>query len=606
MSLRQATIYLLAAAFAAVSSGAAIGAASYAEGYILVKPAAGLNEERFARILKRAGGRSMGRLHGLEVRKVAVPPQAERKVAAALSRSPLMAFAELDQLVEPIATPDDPGFSKQWHLPVMQAPDAWSYGDGSSVTVAVLDTGVYSAHPDLAGKVVAGWNTVSNNTDTADINNHGTWVAGVIGEYANNGIGGASVAPGSSIMPVRISNRSDGAAYFSDMAEGVAWADAHGARVANISYHGVAGSKTVETAAANMMAHGGVVVVAAGNNNTDEGYANSDYLYVAAATTSGDTRATFSNYGDYVDISAPGVSIYTTARNGGYSSVSGTSFSSPATAATAAVVMSANPGLTPSDVLAVISNTATDLGTAGWDPYYGFGRVNTKAAAVLAANATTSDTVAPQVSVAAPADGGEVSDWVTIDIQASDDFGVVSTALFVDGRKVATETQAVSPDLYRFAWDSTSVSDGSHVIYATASDAAGNVGTSTNINLNVANNAPTDTVPPTITITSPTDGATVSGSVSLSAFATDDQQMAWLRIFADGVLKCSGTSNASCSWNTRKLDAGSHQVSVQAADASGNTASAGVTVQIVAGKGGGGKGGGGTGGNGGGKGHKTR
>jgi hypothetical protein len=410
-------------------------------------------------------------------------------------------------------------------------------------------------------------------------------------------------------MPVRVSNLSDGAAYFSDMAEGVAWADANGARVANLSYHGVAGSKTVETAAANMMAHGGVVVVAAGNNNTDEGYANSDYLYVAAATTSNDTRATFSNYGDYVDISAPGVSIYTTDRSGGYKSVSGTSFSSPATAATAAVVMSANPGLTPSDVLAVISNTAVDLGTAGWDPYYGFGRVNTKAAAMLAAQAQTSDTSAPQVSLAAPADGSQVGGWVTIDVQASDDFGVVSTALFVDGQKVATETQAVSPNLYRFAWDSTSVNDGSHAVYATASDAAGNVGTATSINLNVANNALADTVPPTITITSPTDGATVSGTVSLSAFATDDQQMASLKIFADGVLKCSGTSSASCGWNTRKLTTGSHQVSVEATDASGNTASAGVTVQIIAGKGGGGKGGGGggsTGGNGGGKGHKTR
>lgn len=107
-------------------------------------------------------------------------------------------------------------------------------------------------------------------------------------------------------------------------------------------------------------------------------------------------------------------------------------------------------------------------------------------------------------------------------------------------------------------------------------------------------------MPPVITITSPTDGATVSGSVSLSAFATDDQQMAWLKIFADGALKCSGTSNASCGWNTRKLDTGSHQVSVQAADVNGNTTSAGVTVQI-AGNSGGGKGGSGDG-----KGHKTR
>jgi subtilisin family serine protease len=604
MPLSRTIACILATALsAAILSGTAFAAAGYAEGYILVKPAAGLSEERFARILKRAGGHSLGRLHGLEVHKVAVPPQAERKVAEALARNPQVAFAELDQLVEPVAMPNDPNYYQQWHLPLMQAPDAWSYGDGKGVTVAVLDTGVYSNHPDLVGKVLAGWNTVSNNTDTADINNHGTWVAGVIGEYANNAIGGASVAPGASILPVRISDRSDGAAYFSDMAEGVAWADAHGARVANISYNGVAGadgSQTVANAAANMMAHGGLVVVAAGNDNSDPGYTGSDYLYVAAATTSSDTRASFSNYGAYVDISAPGVSIYTTDRSGGYKSVSGTSFSSPATAATAAVVMSANPSLTPSDVLAVISNTAVDLGDPGWDPYYGFGRVNTNAAAMLAAQAQTSDTTAPLVSVASPTDGSQVSDLVSIDIQASDDFGVVSTTLFVDGQAVATETQAVAPDTYRYAWDSSAAGDGPHTVYATASDAAGNVGTAASITLNVANNA-VDTTPPVITITSPTDGAIVSGTVSLSAFATDDQQMATLKIFADGVLQCSGTSSATCGWNTRKLDVGTHQVSVEASDASGNTASAGVSVEIAA-KSGGSKGGGSGGG---GKGRKT-
>ena len=599
MPLSRTIARILATALgAAILSGTALGAAGYAEGYILVKPAAGLSEERFARILKRAGGHSMGRLQGLQVHKVAVPPQAERKVAEALARNPQVAFAELDQLVEPVATPNDPSYYRQWHLPVMQAPDAWSYGDGNGVTVAVLDTGVYSNHPDLVGKVLAGWNTVSNNTDTADINNHGTWVAGVIGEYANNAIGGASVAPGTSILPVRVSDRSDGAAYFSDMAEGVAWADAHGARVANLSYNGVAGSATVESAAANMMAHGGLVVVAAGNDNTDPGYLNSDYLYVAAATDSSDARASFSNYGAYVDISAPGVSIYTTDRSGGYASVSGTSFSSPATAATAAVVMSANPSLTPSDVLAVISNTAVDLGAQDWDPYYGFGRVNTHAAAMLAAQAQTSDTTAPVVNIASPTDGSQVSDLVSIDVQASDDFGVVSTSLFVDGQAVATETQAVAPDTYRYAWDSSGASDGPHTVYATASDAAGNLGTAASITLNVANN-PVDTMPPVITITSPTDGATVSGTVSLSAFATDDQQMATLKIFADGVLQCSGTSSATCGWNTRKLDVGTHQVTVEASDVSGNTASAGVSVEIAAKSGGGSKGGGG------GKGRKT-
>lgn len=567
----------LAASILSLLAATGVDAApQYAEGRILVKPAAGLSNQQLDRVLQHAGGRAVSKLQGLDVHIVEVSPRAELAVARALSRNPRIAFAEPDYLLEPVAAPNDPKFANQWHLPKMQAPTAWDIADGSGVTVAVLDTGVNGSHPDLQGKILSGWNTVSNSTDTSDIHGHGTWVAGTIAASTNNGVGVASTAPGTRILPIRISDVSTGVAYSSDAAEGIQWAADHGARVVNLSY-GFGGNSTVASAASYMMSKGGVVVVSAGNDNTDPGYSNNPYLYVAAATTSSDVRASYSNFGALVDIAAPGSAILTTDRGGGYSSVSGTSFASPNTAAVAALVMAANPSLTATDVLAVVSSTADDLGAAGWDGYYGHGRINALAAVQLASNADTSDVTPPTVAVAAPADYSSVSGDLSIVIHATDDFGVSSVDLYIDGRKVVRETQATSSG-YLFAWDTTTASDGQHRISARASDAAGNVGVSQDIFVNVANS--NDTTAPNVVITSPSDGATVSGNVSLSGYGSDDQGMSQFSLSVDGQLKCVGTSSASCNWNTRKLAAGSYTVTATAVDLTGNSASSSVSVTL--------------------------
>ncbi|MEZ5586837.1 MAG: S8 family serine peptidase [Sedimenticolaceae bacterium] len=557
-----------------------MAAADFAEQRILVKPAAGLSDEKFDKILEKAsrGAKSKRKLRGSNVHMVEVPAKSEKAIAKWLARHPNIAFAELDELVAPDVLVNDPDYAKQWHLPTMGAADAWQVADGQGVTVAVLDTGVYANHPDLSGQVLSGWNTVSNNTDTADINNHGTWVAGVVAAKVNNFTGGASVAPGARILPIRITNDSAGWAYFSDMAEGITWAADHGARVANLSYGGAAGSATVADAASYMMSKGGVVVVAAGNDNTDYGYTNHASLFVAGATASGDVKASYSSYGNFVDISAPGSSIYTTSRNGGYSTVQGTSFASPNAAAVAALVMAANPSLLPTDVMAVIANSAVDLGNPGWDPAFGYGRVNALAAAEMAASVETSDTVAPQAGIVDPLANATVSDQVAVVVEAADAFGVARVDFLVDGRVVASETQSVGANQYRFAWDSTQFVDGRYKFGARAVDEAGNIGVASDIYVDVANTA--DEIAPTVTITSPADGSSGTRNVNIAAFASDNVGVTQISLYADGKLICSGTSSASCNWNLRKVPNGTYAVSAVAWDAAGNQGNSTVNFTV--------------------------
>jgi hypothetical protein len=251
-------------------------------------------------------------------------------------------------------------------------------------------------------------------------------------------------------------------------------------------------------------------------------------------------------------------------------------------AATAALVMSANSRLTPTDVTSIITHTARDLGAAGYDPYYGFGRVDAGAAVALAASAEPSDFTPPSVAVATPTTGATVSDVVTVDVQASDDFGVTSVDFFADGVLVGTDTQEdpANPYIYRFAWDSTKVSDGTHKLTAKGKDAAGNVGSAREVSVTVANQQ--DTVKPSVTLSNPKSGDsfTSGSSVSVSANATDNVGVTKIRVYGGGKLLCEGTTSAACSWSTSGLAAGTYVVSATAEDAAANmeTTSASITV----------------------------
>nr|QIH44523.1 S8 family serine peptidase [Vibrio ziniensis] len=557
-----------------------MAATTWAEGRILVQPKAGLSEEKLQQILERSGGHSKGVIKGLGIHIVEVPAQAEEAVARALAKNPNIAFAEKDQLHSPEMVANDTYYSSGWHLPKIQAPDSWDITDGSGVVVAVLDSGVDPDHPDLSSQLVSGWNTASNNTDSSDIFGHGTKVAGTIGAASNNGLGVTSVAWNVSLMPVRVTNRTDGAAYTSDITEGIVWAADNGARVANISFDYMNGSSSVISAAQYMKNKGGLVIVAAGNSGTDPGYSEQTALVTVSATDKADAKNSWSNYGDMVDISAPGLSIWTTTNGGGYGAASGTSFSSPVVAGVAALVMAANPNLSPDEVELVLEQSADDLGTPGWDTSYGHGRVNAFAAVTLALDTDTQsvDTQAPEVVIVTPEQNAQIAGLVNVDVSASDDQGVSSVSLYANGVLVATDISAP----YQFSWDSTQADNGEVTLTAYAYDAADNEGISDTQIVVVDNQAEVevvDVVAPSVSILNPANGSTISKVVSIDINANDDSGIAMVKLYIDGELVLStDAATSNYRWNTRKVSNGSHIIMAIAEDVAGNISQTSVQV----------------------------
>lgn len=528
--------------------------------------------------------------HGGKARKIGqsgvyivdLPANAsEKAVAQRLANNPHLKFAELDRRVSPAFAVNDPYAGSEWHLGKIGAPLAWDVAQGAGVTIAILDSGVDTSHPDLSAHIIAGWNSYASNSDISDVTGHGTAVAGAAAATSNNGVGVASVAGQARIMPVRITDGS-GNAYWSSIAAGLTYAADHGARVANLSYGGCAASSTVQTAAQYLKNKGGLLVTAAGNNGINENITPTTAMISVSATDNNDAITSWSSYGSFVTVAAPGLGIWTTAMGGIYQAWWGTSLATPVTAGVLALMMSANPQLSNTQVESLLYSTAIDLGPAGRDVYYGYGRVNAAGAvqAAKAAVATSSgDTQPPVVSISAPLASATVSGLVPVNVSATDNVGVSKVELRVNGALVATDT--ATP--YGFTWDSTKLANGLTSLSATAYDTAGHSTASSPVSVNVAN-ASTITSTPTplaVTVVNPLAG-TVNGTVSVTTSATDGSNIGISQsLYIDGVLKATGSgASISYKWNTRKASPGSHTISVTAKDTAGRSASSSRQVII--------------------------
>ena len=406
--------------------------------------------------------------------RLRVPAGMEDAILNRLKRMPEVKFVEKNFEFTPALVPNDPEYMGQWHLPVIQADRAWDLSQGgANAVIAIVDTGIDASQPDFASKLLVGYNTYSNNSDTSDAFGHGTEVAGVAGALTNNNVGVAGVAGNAPIMPVRVTDAT-GAANAASIANGIIWATDHGARVINLSFDGVVGNATIATAAEYAFNHGTLVVAAAGNCSCVDGQIETPFILSVSATDENDALAYFSSTGSYVDLSAPGNNILTTQKYSLYLPDSGTSLASPVVAGVAALMFAANATLTPTAATELLEGTAVDLGNAGYDPNFGYGRVDALAAVTAAINyVPPGDTQPPSVVITSPNSGATVSGTAVVDVMADDNVGVVKVDLLVDGVYYASD--AASP--YSFAWDASALADGPHTLEAVASDAAGNSAT---------------------------------------------------------------------------------------------------------------------------------
>ena len=325
--------------------------------------------------------------------RIPVPPGEDPEaLAARLRRRPDIETAEVDRPVRIAFTPNDPYYgSYQWNLPKIRAPQAWDVITGTAgVWIAIVDTGVDYNHPDLASsRLWLGWDFANGDNNPMDDHGHGTHVAGIAGANTNNGQGVAGVCWGCDLLAVKVL-RADGVGYDSWVAQGIRyaadWGVAFGKRtVINLSLGSPDPSRVLADAVAYAQGQGALIVAAAGNNGQNQPFYPAAYPGVigVAATDSSDQRASFSNWGSHVDIAAPGVAILSTdltIYSWPYGWKRGTSMAAPHVAGVAGLVWSVwcrAPATMISDILL---STARDLGDPGWDPFYGYGRVDAEAA----------------------------------------------------------------------------------------------------------------------------------------------------------------------------------------------------------------------------------
>ncbi len=373
-----------------------------------------------------------------------------------LGKQPGVRYAEPNYILKPSATPNDAAYRQQWHYPLINLPQAWDITTGSNtgssaVIVAVIDTGVLLAHPDLQSQLVSGYDFISDPANARDSDGrdadpndpgdspagrssfHGTHVAGTIAAATNNATGVAGVAWNARIMPLRVLGLNGGSSddinqailYAAGLSNASGALPTQRADIINMSLGGPNFSRAqqdVITQARNQ----GVIIIAAAGNEAQQGNpigypAAYDGVVSVGAVDMNKARAPYSSFNAFVDIAAPGGNmsrdlngdgnpdgVLSTAGDdsGGtlsfvYKPYQGTSMAAPHVAGVAALMKALNPALTPAQFDSLLENgqLTQDLGAAGLDAEFGYGLVDARAAVVAA---QTTPAPAPAKLVATP------------------------------------------------------------------------------------------------------------------------------------------------------------------------------------------------------------
>ncbi len=342
-------------------------------------------------------------------RRLAVPSGSVGNALSAVTGDPDVVAAEPDNEIDAPVTLAAPALptagtvfgssplpapnSQQYAPQITRAEEAWSISTGQGQVIAIVDSGIDPGHPDFAGRIAPGWNTVDNTNDDRDDYGHGTHCAGIAAAYASGPNGVMGIAPGATLLPVK-ALRADGSGSNSSVAGGITWAADHGATVISLSLGGPADSKVLDDAVAYALGRGCSVVAAMGNagDHVKSFPAAIPGVIAVGATDRDDRIASFSQYGNWNSVSAPGVGIYSTfptyhvtlndeGLSENYASLDGTSMATPAVAGAVADIRAARPHLLPVQIKAILQDSADKVaGRTDFDPHYGYGRIDVLAA----------------------------------------------------------------------------------------------------------------------------------------------------------------------------------------------------------------------------------
>jgi len=519
-------------------------------------------------------------LYALEIEGVSL------QILAELKSDPEIEFAQWNYLYEPDLTPNDPSYSLQWAHPISMAPSGWDITTGNpSVVVAAIGTGVKWDHVDLANNIwtntdevpdntidddgngyaddVRGWNFSASNNNPQDGNGHETSVAGVIAAQGNNSLGIAGVCWVCKIMPLKVDYTT------LDVAEAIDYAVDNGAKVVNMSFGNYDISKygtdtIVEQAINNGLANGVMMISTAGNDSvsTKRYPAALPQVIAVSSIDSSSQRSSFSNYGEWVDVAAPGTSILSTNMLGGYSSVNGTSFSAPYVAGLAGLMFSQYPTLSLADARLKIEYSTEKLST---DKYIGSGRVSVSRTLASGTRPIIFSIIKkPWNNETFPANS-VIEIWGTAlgdsyELQYRD-------SIQIEWTDFATGSEVVNGTLGFLDANSLSLSGWAMVRLVTHAGLETDSHTAT---LFISSPVPVDTVSPTVTLTQPLDGSSVNAPLMMSANASDDRAVTKVEFYLDGLLRSWDTTSPYST--LMPITNGPHTGYAKAYDMAGNTA----------------------------------